>query len=151
VLLCWPAVGNGDAIFDSLIACAELTADTARLACFDRKIEEIKKTIPKQSPSDALTTEQRFGLSNGRVLGLEDNAGQPAPPMVLHAHVESVSGYMNQRQVYVLDNMQTWQQIELDPDFPVRTGQKVTISKGALGSFWLSIDSHRSTRVKRIQ
>jgi hypothetical protein len=144
VLLCWPSLGNGDALSDSLIACAEVTPDTARLACFDRKIEEIKKTIPQPSPSAAPMTEQKFGLSNGK-------PAQSAPPLILHAHVVSVSGYMNQRQVFVLDNMQTWQQIELDLDFSVRNGQEVTISNGALGSFWLSIDSHRSTRVKRIQ
>lgn len=151
MLLCWPTLGNGDALSDALIACAELTADTARLACFDRKIEEIKKTTPRPPPNDSLTAEQKFGLSKGQVLGLEDTPGQPAPPMVLHAHVVNVSGYMNQRQVFVLDNKQTWQQIELDADFPVRNGQEITISNGALGSFWLSIDSHRSTRVKRIQ
>jgi hypothetical protein len=133
------------------MACADLTADTARLACFARKIEDVTTTTPKPPPSDSRTAEQKFGLSEGQVLGSEDKPGQPAPPMVLHAQVVGISGYMNQRQAYLLDNMQTWQQIELDLDFPVRTGQKVTISKGALGSFWLSIDSHRSTRVKRIQ
>jgi hypothetical protein len=63
----------------------------------------------------------------------------------------SVPRYPIERQVFVLDNAQTWQQIELDLGFTVRIGQEVTISKGALGSFWLSADSHRATRVKRIR
>jgi hypothetical protein len=69
----------------------------------------------------------------------------------LHAHIASVARNPTERQVFVLDNAQTWQQIELDPDFAVRIGQGVTISKGALGSFWLATDSHRATRVRRIQ
>ncbi len=151
VLVCLPTLGIGDVLSDSLIACAQITSDTARLACFDHEIEEIKKKIPKPPPSAALTAEQKFGLSNGQVRGLEAKPGESATPMVLHAHIVSVSRYMNQRQVFVLDNMQTWQQIELDLDFAVRNGQEVTISNGALGSFWLSTDSRRSTRVKRIQ
>jgi hypothetical protein len=115
------------------------------------KIEEIRKKIPEPPPSVALTAEQKFGLSNGQVRGLEATPSQAPTLTVLHAHIVRVSRYLNERQVFVLDNVQTWQQIELDPDFAVRNGQEVRISKGALGSFWLSTDSHRSTRVKRIQ
>jgi hypothetical protein len=151
VLVCLPTLGIGDVLSDSLIACAQLTSDTARLACFDREIEEIKKKIPEPPPSVALTPEQKFGLSGAQMRGLETKPGQSTTPTVLHAHIVSVSRYLNARQVFVLDNMQTWQQIELDLDFAVRNGQEVTISNGALGSFWLSTDSHHSTRVKRIQ
>jgi hypothetical protein len=70
-------------------------------------------------------------------------------PTRLHAHIVRVSRTAD-RQVFVLDNTQIWQQIELDPDFAARMGQEATISKGALGSFWLSTDSHRATRVKRV-
>jgi hypothetical protein len=148
---CWPTLGMGDALFDSLIACAELTSDTARLTCFDREIAEIRKRNPQPPASVAPTAEQKFGLSNKQVLDLGATPGQAPTPTALHAHIVSVSRYPVDRQVFVLDNAQTWQQIELDPDFAVRTGQEVTISKGALGSFWLSTDSHRATRVTRIQ
>jgi hypothetical protein len=120
-IVCMPTQGIGQATFDSLIACTRLTADTERLACFDRAMTEMRKISPRQ------------------------------PPTQLRAHIVSVSRSATDRQVFVLDNAQTWQQIELDPEFTVRTGQEVTISKGALGSFWLAIDSHRATRVQRIQ
>jgi hypothetical protein len=121
-IVCMPTQGIGQATFDSLIACTRLTADTERLACFDR----------------AMT-------------GLEAGPDRARTPTQLHAHIVSVSRSATDRQVFVLDNAQTWQQIELDPDFAVSTGQEVTISKGALGSFWLAIDSHHATRVKRIR
>jgi hypothetical protein len=139
--VCIPTQGIGQAPLDSLIACTKLTANTERLACFDRKMTGIRKDNLQRPTPVAPTPEEEFGLSSTQVLG-------PTPTR-LHAHIVSVSRSAD-RQVFVLDNAQTWQQIELDPDFAVRMGQEVTISKGALGSFWLAIDSHRATRVKRI-
>ena len=149
--VCLPSLGIGDAPFDSLIACAQLTSDSARLACFDREIAELRKNNPQPAASIAPTAEQKFGLSSKQVLDLGATPGQAPAPTVLHAHIVSVAQHPIERQVFVLDNAQSWQQIELDLDFAVRIGQEVKISKGALGSFWLSTDSHRATRVKRIQ
>lgn len=139
--VCLPAAGMGGAPFDSLMACAQIAPDAARLACFDREAAEISKKNPQPSASAAPTAEQQFGLGT--------TPGAAATPTVLHAHIVSVSRQPIERQVFVLDNAQTWQQIELDPDFAVHMGQEVTISKGALGSFWLSTKFHRATRVKR--
>jgi hypothetical protein len=127
VLCCLPTLGVGDAPLDSLMACTQLSSDTARLACFDHGMEEMRKNASNAPSVTALT------------------------PRAVHAHIVSVSRYANERQVFVLDNVQSWQQIELDPDFAARNGQEVTISGGALGSFWLSTDSHHRTRVKRIR
>ena len=151
VLCGLPTLGMGDALSDSLIACTQLTSDTARLACFDHGMEEMRKNTSNAPSAIALTPEQKFGLSNGQVHGLEAKQGSPLAPTAVHAHIVSVSRYMNERQVFVLDNVQSWQQIELDPDFTARNGQEVTISSGALGSFWLSTDSRHRTRVKRIR
>lgn len=141
VLCCLPTLGMSDALSDALIACTQLTSDTARLACFDHEVEEMRKSTSNAPSKSALTPEQKFGLPNGQ---------GPAPTAV-HAHIASVSRYMNERQVFVLDNVQSWQQIELDPDFTALIGQEVIISRGALGSFWLSTDSRHRTRVKRIR
>jgi hypothetical protein len=138
VFVCAPTQGMGQAPVDSLIACTQLKADTERLACFDREMMGIRKNgVQPLAP----TPEEEFGLSGTRALG-------PTPTR-LHARIVSVSRFAD-RQVFVLDNAQIWQQIELDPDFATRVGQEATISKGALGSFWLATDSHRATRVKRI-
>jgi len=151
VLCCLPTLGMGDSLSDSLIACTQLTSDTARLACFDHGMEQMRKTTSNAPSMIALTPEQKFGLSNGQVRGLDAKQGASLAPTAVHAHIVSVSRYMNERQVFVLDNVQSWQQIELDPDFTARNGQEVTISSGALGSFWLSTDLHHRTRVKRIR
>jgi hypothetical protein len=153
ILLCLPTLlGSGEAPFDSLIACAQLTPDTTRLACFDREIAELRKSAERSSKSSAATPtpEQKFGFSGAQAHALERRPEQ-APLSAVHAQIVSVSEGANGRQIFVLDNSQTWQQIELEPDFSVRNGQSVTIANGVLGSFWLSVDSHRATRVKRIR
>lgn len=151
-LVCIPTPSIGEAPLDALIACTELTADTARLACFDREIAEVRKYGSRSPTRVAPTAEERFGLSSRQVLGLEGaTPGQAPPPAVLHAHIVGVSSVAADRQVFMLDNEQRWQQIELDPDFRARNGQEVTISSGALGSFWLATDSRHRTRVKRIR
>jgi hypothetical protein len=147
--VCTPTLSFGEAPFDSLIACTELAADSARLACFDREMVKIRKNGPQPPTRMAPTAEEQFGLSSKEVIGLEGRPTQA--PTVLHAHIVSVSQSAYDRQVFVLDNVQSWQQIELDPDFTVRSGQEIAISSGALGSFWLSTDSHHRTRVKRIR
>jgi hypothetical protein len=150
-LCCLPTLGMGDALSDSLIACTQLTSDSARLACFDHGMEQMRKNTSNAPSVIALTPEQKFGLSSGQVHGLEAKQGSSLTPTAVHAHIVSVSRYISERQVFELDNVQSWQQIELDPDFTARNGQEVTISSGALGSFWLSTDSRHRTRVKRIR
>src|SRR5580658_2252983 len=83
VFVCLPTLGMGDAPLDSLIACAQLTSDTARLTCFDREIAEIRKKNPQPPASVAPTAEQKFGLSSKQVLDLEATPGQGPTPAVL--------------------------------------------------------------------
>jgi hypothetical protein len=53
--------------------------------------------------------------------------------------------------VITLDNAQVWEQTEPRPSFSMSRGATVTITMGALGSFWLEVDSHNATRVKRVR
>lgn len=149
--LCLPAPSIAAASLDPLIACTQLTDETARLGCFDKEVAELRRHNPPASTPVAPTPEQQFGLSDKQVIGLEAKPNQAPPPKTLHVHIVSVSQSALARQIFVTDNAQTWQQIELDPDFAVNIGQEVTISKGALGSFWLATDSHHATRVKRVR
>jgi hypothetical protein len=151
MLACFPMLAIGDPSLDSLIACSRLTSGTERLACFDREMAEISKSNSQPTSAGALTAEQRFGLSDKQASDLKTATAEAPAPSALHARIASVSQSPSQRQMFVLDNAQSWQQIELDPDFDVHVGQMVRISKGALGSFWLSTDSHRATRIKRIR
>ena len=58
VLCCLPTLGMGDALSDSLIACTQLTSDTALLACFDHGMEEMRKNTSNAPSVIALATRQ---------------------------------------------------------------------------------------------
>ncbi|MGC1386532.1 MAG: hypothetical protein WA807_00840, partial [Steroidobacteraceae bacterium] len=53
--------------------------------------------------------------------------------------------------VVTLDNGQVWQQLTAVDYFPLKAGDTVEISSGALGSYVLSAPSKRSTKVTRIR
>lgn len=136
---------------DSLRSCIKISSDVERLACFDREVGRATSAASPLTPATPLTPEQKIGLSNARVQQLESNSPVPPPPAELQAHIVSTTSAGDGLQTFVLDNAQVWRQTQVKSDFRVRQGDAVTITSGALGSFWLSIDNHRSTRVKRVR
>jgi hypothetical protein len=98
-----------------------------------------------------LSPEQRFGLSLEGLRKLESREGiKSAELKRLDAHVKSVYHNAAGRQVFTLDNGQVWRQAETKPDFEAGPGAAVTISSGALGSYWLQTSKHNWTRVERV-
>jgi hypothetical protein len=142
-----------DVLPDSLRSCVKIAGDTERLACFDREIARLPSSAAKPggTAAIALSPEQKLGLSSSRVQQLESPSSQAPPPTELHAHILSTSLAADGLQNFVLDNAQVWHQTVPKSDLLVRQGDAVTISAGALGSFWLSTDKHHSVRVKRVR
>jgi hypothetical protein len=99
-----------------------------------------------------LTPEQKIGLPRGTVDKLEAAPGAAPEPQLdnFEARIRSVSIGAGGREVFALENDQVWRQSETKPDFAVHPGDTVRISRGALGSFWLSANVHSATRVSRI-
>ena len=92
-------------------------------------------------PADAI---QNFGLSNA-----QRHAPQQGP-VSIQAHVAQVIVDQLQRNYVVLDNGQTWACTE--GAMLLDSGELVTISHGALGSFMLaSAKSRHSYHVRRIR
>jgi hypothetical protein len=95
-----------------------------------------------------------MGLSAEGIRKVEVEKGiSPAgakPPPELTAHLASVSRNSAGRAVFTLDNGQVWRQSETRASFEARTGDAVKISRGGMGSFWLSTDTHNWTRVERV-
>jgi len=98
-----------------------------------------------------LTPEQKMGLSPDGVHKLEAKQGvKSTEAKSLSAHITSVSRSAAGRQVFTLDNGQVWRQAETRSGFEVAPGDAVTVSSGAMGSFWLATSKHNWTRVERI-
>jgi hypothetical protein len=143
-----------DVLPESLRSCVQILGDAERLACFDREIARLQISIapPERASAILLTPEEKLGLTNSRVLQLESgSSGDPPPPKEAHAHIVSAASSANGLQSFVLDNAQVWRQTASKSDFLVHQGDAVTISAGALGTFWLSTDTHHSIRVKRVR
>jgi len=133
-------------------ACADVTRDALaemarcsaigdsgeRLRCFDRAAPRAKEAlIPKT---------EDFGKP------------PPRPPEVdqVNATVREFSKTMRGRALFVLDNGQTWRQLEGDDaqvlEPPPGTILKVTIARGAFGSYNLTIEGRNGLiRVRRIE
>jgi len=153
----------------TLDACTRIAADKARLQCFDREaaaLSQHERSSQQPSPKAAdapaavpaaplLTPEQKFGLTAEKVQRQQEARGAVAaqPPSVtrVQTRVLQVSGSSAGRALVMLENGQTWRQTESQSSFSVHPGDEVTLSKGAMSTFWISTGPHNSARVERVR
>jgi hypothetical protein len=118
--------------------CSAIADSAERLRCFDRAAPRGKEAL--------LPREEDFGRP------------PPRPPEVpqVASTVRELSKTVRGRALFVLDNGQTWRQLEGD-DTPVLeppsgTPMKVTIARGLFGSYQLSIEGRNGfVRVRRVE
>lgn len=126
--------------------CAGETDNVRRLACYDRemaRISEQAQSAPKPAEPSAPQADQ-FGLPS-------QQHKQPASTRNLVAQVAQVFERKSGGLSIELDNGQVWQQAESTTGFYVKSGDRVTIAPGALGSFWMTTGSRPAARVRRVR
>ena len=149
---------------DGVYACASVTEDAARLACFDNAVAALRS----QEEAGLVQTidvakienleKEAFGFSMpslpalfSRQAASGDKAQREAVEEITvgvkSARIQGVTG----RALLVLENGQTWEQIDTAkvPASILRKAKEVRIRKAALGSFMITVDGGRSFRVKR--
>jgi len=154
-----------------LLACRDISDATARLTCFDRETAALAAAspapplalpaaavhVPSSSPAATaprppLDAQQQFGLPERTVARKEVAAGQRSTDAAkIQAHIAGVSTQPDGRTVFRLDNDQTWRQLLAEGDLLSRVGDVVTISRGALGSYWLQVATGRGCKVTRVR
>lgn len=147
---------------EALLACRTIEASAARLACFDREAAALagqrsSAALAGQRGSgaqhSALNPRETFGLAPMDVAArAEAVAHTPKPLDSMTAHVTSVARAADGREIFTLDNHQVW--VQLIPDgswLDVRAGEEAKIARGWLGSYWLSLSSHRGFKVTRVR
>ena len=109
-----------------------------------------------QAPSGRgadLDSHQTFGLSPAAILAREVGPGVRRKSISsITARVTGLGATSDGRVIYDLDDGQTWRELEADGEAPpVKSGDRVQISRGWLDSYWLETASGRGCKVERLR
>ena len=129
-----PVFANDDA---PETTCGEIKDDKARLACYDKSLA----TKNEQVTGHKDKAPQEFGLERQKEYEQDK----------ISAHVKSIKKNPYGLAKITLDNGQVWKQLD-GGNIRLKTGDEVTINRGALGSFNLrKAGYNRLFKVKRIK
>jgi hypothetical protein len=137
---------------DPLEACYEQPDGAPRLACFNREMQRRQAAGSTTVPAgDAKVVADTVGLQGSALRKkLKDDgvSSEPAKPIV--AKVVRMVPRPHSELAFVLDNGQTWEQVETLDGLNVQLQDTVTIKPGILGAFFLSTPRKQTIRVHRI-
>lgn len=150
---------------DTLYVCASETDDTARLACFDKAVADLKaaENAGKVKTVDVASIEkierESFGFSLPSLTEVfrseqKDGKSLSKPVEEVELAIASISvNRVTKKALIKLENGQVWEQIDSTelPRSKVRKAKMAAIKKASLGSFMMVIDdSGAGIRVRRI-
>ena len=157
-VITWVLTGGSASYANSLpavlIECRNIARNADRLECFDRETAQIiqNNNAPLTSGAGLLTPEEKLGLRISAVHKLEsNNQGHSESAKSFHAHIVQLVINPSGRNILTLDNKQVWLQTQAPTGFDVKSGDAVTVAAGAFGSFWMSTNIHKTTRVTRVR
>lgn len=150
---------------DPLEACYQQPDGAPRLACFNREMQRRQAAVSSPSgvtasaplavaaaitplPAAAPDTVGMQGSELRKKLKAEGVTAEPVKPIV--AKVVRMVPRPHSVLAFVLDNGQTWEQVETLDGLNVRLQDTVTIKPGILGAFFLSTPRSQTVRVHRI-
>lgn len=160
------ASGGAAAQIEGFKACASISDGAKRLACYDsalaaadaqaaEKLAEQRRAAELAAAKAAAEAEARkeqerlaaFGAQGAQAAGGDEGESIREISASIAELSEGVSGF-----VVTLDNGQVWRQTEARTLPPVRVGDGVTIRKGALGSYRMTLERQKRTvPVKRVK
>lgn len=139
-----------------LAACRAITDDGARLACFDREVGAFDTAVRERKIAVVDQAEIRktrrtlFGIALPSIK-LFDSSGEPEIKEVV-ATIKATSRGEGGRIVFTLEDGAVWMQTDDWPVFySVKPGQKVTLKRAALGSFFADFEKAVTVRAKRLR
>jgi hypothetical protein len=150
---------------DPLEACYQQPDGAPRLACFNREMQRRQAApasgatattpAPAPAPPAAATAKKpaddTVGLQGNELRKkLKDEGVKPEPVKPIVAKVVRMVPRPHSVQAFVLDNGQTWEQVETMDNLNVKLQDTVTIKPGILGAFFLSTPRNQTIRVQRI-
>lgn len=166
VLVSQAALADVDSLGDRVLACAEETDDTRRLACYDREAGTLSEAgekvsaeteatpavvaemaAPPVSPSAAV---DEFG-NTPELARSKPETEKEIDLREISARVVKVSKRPGGELIVTLDNGQTWTEKYAEYGFRVKVGDTVVIKKGNFsGAYRMVGRGRRSSQVRRI-
>ena len=150
-----PAPSSSPAQVQNLMACRAIAAADQRLACFDREAEAMDKAIASKDlvvvdrEKARAASRSLFGFSIpnfGGIFGSGENEVTQIDGTVAKTGHNQDGGW-----VFYLADGSIWTQTDDWPlGLPPRSGDKVVIKRGIMGSFHLRLNKQPEIKVKRI-
>ena len=149
------AEGPPPAAVTELLNCRNITDSAARLACYDKSAATIGEAVARKDlvvmdrESVKKTKRGLFGFSipNLGIFGDDDNAVEikQIDGTIVSTAFNADGGY-----IFRLADGSRWTQIDSKPfSIPPQGGDKVVVKKGALGSYFLSVEGMPGVKVQR--
>lgn len=146
-------------VFRQLVQCRELADPTARLACYDARVSDLDKAAQSRDLVVADRNEVRqarkglFGFTLPKIGNLFGGGDDDAEEVRrIDTTVSSVGMTRNGSLRLVFADGGTWEQIDVR-NFVIRpkAGQKAAVTKGSMGSYYVSVDGQPGIKMRRVE
>jgi len=125
--------------------CAAITTESERLACFDAAVRQLRDAESQgdvvavdRQQADAVRRES-FGLSLPGLVNIFQGTGRHFEPIDnVQMQIANIAPAGGGRSRFVMENGQTWVQVDAQDVRNVRAGDTITIHSGAFGSYFLT-------------
>lgn len=142
-------------VLTDLLACRQIADPAARLACYDAQTTALATATERSDivVADRQQVEQTkrglFGYAAGEspLLGVDGGEVKRLDTKVSSARRSRDGGW-----VITMAEGGTWEQVDSKPlALSPKPGQKAAITKGSLGSYFVSVDGQAAIKMRRIQ
>ena len=150
----------GSGLVKAIQNCQAVRDNEARLACYDQAATALVSATTRGDVAIVDRNQVRqvrrslfgFSLPSFPFFGGSKNREADAEPKELQSTLTSFSQIGNGFFRFTLaDPQSTWESTESSDVFEPKRGAKVTISHGALGSYWADIGGEPSVKVHRVR
>lgn len=148
---------QGENVVDAIVACRDIADTAARLACFDQRVAALAQAKQRKDivvmDREGVRAAKRglfgFSLPKIKLFGDGDGDGDADIKQIDSVVTAARSGAGGLTTIALKDGTQ-WQTTEARMGFNPKSGDEITITAGALGSYMAKIKGGRSSKVKRV-
>lgn len=140
-------------VFEAVVNCRTLTADSERLACYDRSVAALASAREKEDivVADRATIRETkrglFGFSLPRLKLFGGTEGEDVKE--IEGTISAVRTTQDGLAIFTLADGARWRQTDGGNAF-AKAGQTIKIKRGALGSFLATLGKGSAFRVVRL-